>query len=82
MVTELIGKAQREADKQKVVKHPRLAKASAWLAQAVEVLLEAEGWSEDVRLFEVWAMIDAVVPRAQLRSAVATVTRAGAAAGR
>ncbi|MEV1005499.1 Tn3 family transposase [Nonomuraea sp. NPDC050202] len=73
MVTELLGKAQREADKQKVVKHPRLAKASAWLAQAVEVLLEAEGWSEDVRLFEVWEMIDAVVPRAQLRSAVATV---------
>ncbi|MEV4116070.1 hypothetical protein [Nonomuraea sp. NPDC049695] len=28
MVTELLGKAQREADKQKVVKHPRLAKAS------------------------------------------------------
>ncbi|MER5322936.1 Tn3 family transposase [Streptosporangium roseum] len=74
MVTELLGKAQREADKQKVVKHPRLAKASAWLAQAVEVLLEAETWSEDVRLFEVWEMIDAVVPRAQLRSAVATVT--------
>ncbi|TDE58815.1 DUF4158 domain-containing protein [Nonomuraea mesophila] len=36
MVTELLGKAHREADKHKVVKHPRLAKASAWLAQAVE----------------------------------------------
>ncbi|GAA5772010.1 hypothetical protein Aros01_08553 [Streptosporangium roseum] len=31
MVTELLGKAQREADKQKVTKHPRRAKASAWL---------------------------------------------------
>ncbi|MFI7136005.1 hypothetical protein ACIBQ1_60900 [Nonomuraea sp. NPDC050153] len=50
------------------------ARPAQALAQAVEVLLEAEGWSEDVRLLEVWEMIDAVVPHAQLRSAVATVT--------
>ncbi len=41
MVTELLGKARREADEQKVRRHPKLAKASALLAVAVEVLLEA-----------------------------------------
>jgi TnpA family transposase len=74
MVTELLGKAHREADKQKVKKHPKLAKASARLAAAVEVLLEATEWGEEVRLFEVWEMIEAVVPRGQLREAVEVVT--------
>ncbi|WP_431933823.1 hypothetical protein [Nonomuraea jabiensis] len=48
MVTELLGQAQRKPDR-----HPRLAQVSAWPAQAVEVLLEAEQWSDDVRLLEV-----------------------------
>jgi TnpA family transposase len=74
MVTELLGKAHREADKQKVKRHPKLAKASARLAVAVEVLLEATEWGEEVRLFEVWEMIEARIPRAQLRDAVEVVT--------
>src|SRR5664279_2119907 len=71
MVTELLGRAQREADKQTVRRHPQLAKASARLAVAVEMLLAA---GEDVRLGEVRQAIDAVVPRSELRDAVATVT--------
>jgi len=71
MVTELLGPTQREADKQTVRRHPQLAKASARLAVAVELLLTA---GEDARLGEVWQAIDAVVPRSELRDAVATVT--------
>ena len=76
MVTELSGRARREADKQTVRRHPRLAKASARLALAVEVMFEAADWGaeDEVRLVEVWEAIEAVVPRADLRAAVATVT--------
>ncbi|MFF5211064.1 DUF4158 domain-containing protein [Streptosporangium sp. NPDC000396] len=73
MVTELLGKAQREADKQKVRRHPKLAKASARLALAVEVLLEAAEIGDEVALFEVWEMIEARIPRRELRDAVETV---------
>lgn len=41
---------------------------------AVEILLEADGWGETVSLAEVWEAIDAVVPRAELRAAVTTIT--------
>ncbi|MEU8359752.1 DUF4158 domain-containing protein [Nonomuraea sp. NPDC048882] len=74
MVTELLGKAQRAADKGTVRRAPKLAKASARLVVAVEVLLEATGWGEEIRLAEVWDAIDMVIPRAELRAAVATVT--------
>jgi hypothetical protein len=76
MVTELLGKAEREADRETVRRHPRLARASAKLAAAVEVLLEATGWDGDVGLDEVWESIEAVLPRAaaELRAAVAVVT--------
>lgn len=74
MVTELLGKAQRAAGKGTVRRAPKLAKASARLVVAVEVLLEATGWGEEIRPAEVWDAIDMVIPRAELRAAVATVT--------
>jgi TnpA family transposase len=76
MSTELLAKARTAADKETVRRHPRLAKATAKLAVAVEVLLEAGGWGpdEEVRVAEVWEAIEAVVSRAELRAAVATVT--------
>lgn len=74
MVTELVGKAEREATKEKVRQHPRLARASAKLAAAVEVLLEATSTGETVGIEELWAMIEAVVPRAELQAAIAAVT--------
>ncbi len=76
MVTELLGKAEREADRETVRRHPRLARASAKLAAAVEVLLEATGWDGDVGLDEVWESIEAVLPRAaaELRAELAVVT--------
>ena len=75
MSTELLGRARTAADKEKVRKPPRLTRATAKLAVAVEVMLEAgAGGSEtEVRVAEVWEAIEAVVSRAELRAAVATV---------
>ncbi|MBJ7611391.1 MAG: DUF4158 domain-containing protein [Candidatus Dormibacteraeota bacterium] len=74
MVTELVGKAEREAKNEKVRQHPRLARASAKLAAAVEVLLEATPRAEEVALDDLWELIEAVVPRAELLAAIAAVT--------
>ena len=81
MVTELVGKAEREANSERLRQHPRLARASATLAAAMGVLLEATGRSEEVGLGEVWAEIEAITSRAELQSAVATVTGIVAASG-
>lgn len=54
MVTESLNKARSASDRDKVRTHPRLAKASARLAAAVEVLFAAEGWGEQVRIGQVW----------------------------
>jgi len=76
MRTELIGKARTDADKQVIKRHPKLARASAVLAVAVEVLLEAASWGsdEEVRVSQLWEAIEARIPRAELRAAAATVT--------
>ncbi|MGH9008736.1 MAG: Tn3 family transposase [Acidimicrobiia bacterium] len=74
MVTELVGKAERESKNEKVRRYPRLAKASAKLAAAVEVLFEATGGGEEVRLDDLWESIEAVVPRGELAAAVVVVT--------
>ncbi|MGH3550297.1 MAG: DUF4158 domain-containing protein [Pseudonocardiaceae bacterium] len=74
VVTELAGKAHRQADKATIRRWPRFAKASSRLAVAVETLLEAAEWGEDVRLTEALEMIDALVARPELRAALAEVT--------
>ncbi|MGH9156718.1 MAG: DUF4158 domain-containing protein, partial [Acidimicrobiales bacterium] len=72
MVTELVGKSARQADREKVRRHPRLARASAKLAAAVGVLLElSEGAT--TTLDELWRAIEAVLPRTELAEALATV---------
>lgn len=75
MSTELLNKANTAADKEKVRKHPKLTKATARLAVAAEALLDSEDWGseEEVRVAEVWEAIEAVISRAELRAAVATV---------
>jgi TnpA family transposase len=74
MVTELAGRAHQQANKATIRRWPRFAKASSRLAVAVEALLEAAEWGEDVRLSDVLEMIDAIVARPELRAAVAEVT--------
>ncbi|MGW4476130.1 Tn3 family transposase [Nonomuraea sp. NPDC004354] len=73
MTTELLNKAQSAADKEKVRKHPKLAKASARLAVAVEALFDSDSWGgedEEPRVSVVWEAIEAVVSRAELRAAL------------
>lgn len=75
MSTELLNKASTAADKEKVRKHPKLTRATARLAVAAEALLDAEEWGseEEISVAEVWEAIEAVVSRAEVRAAVATV---------
>ncbi|WP_433381035.1 hypothetical protein [Streptosporangium sp. CA-115845] len=72
--TELLGKAETAAGKERARQHPTLAKHSATLAAAVEMLLEVTEYGEELRLDQVWEAIDAIVPRRALREAVAAVT--------
>jgi hypothetical protein len=44
MSTELLNKAHTAADKEKVRTHPRLARATAKLAVAVDALFDSDGW--------------------------------------
>jgi TnpA family transposase len=74
MAAELLGKAERETEKEKARRHPRLARASAKLAVAVEVLFDATEWGDEVTLDQLWEGIEAVISRTELRDAVAAVT--------
>ncbi|MEO3859863.1 DUF4158 domain-containing protein [Acrocarpospora sp. B8E8] len=76
MATELLNKAQTAANKETVRRHPKLAKASARLAVAVEALFDSDGWGgedEEPRVVEVWEAIEAIVSRAELRAALVVV---------
>jgi TnpA family transposase len=73
MVTELLGKAERETNTQRAREHPRLARASAKLAVAVEKLLEVSASEGSMPIEYVWREIEAVVDRAELRAAVDVV---------
>ena len=76
MAAELVNKAQTASNKEKARKHPKLARASARLAVAVEALFESDGWGgpdEEPRVSEVWEAIEAVVSRAELRAALVLV---------
>jgi hypothetical protein len=76
MAAELVNKAHTASDKEKVRKHPKLARASARLAVAVEALFESDSWGgpdEEPRVSEVWEAIEAVVSRAELRAALVLV---------
>ena len=77
MSAELLNKAQREADRDKAREHPRLARASARLAVAVEALFESDGWGapdDEPRVSQIWEAIEAVVSRTDLRAALTVVS--------
>ncbi len=74
MTNELIGRAGKNADKQKLRRLPGQSKHVAVLASAAQVLLEADTWGDGVPLELVWEAIDtAVGSRARLAAAVAGV---------
>jgi hypothetical protein len=73
MVTELLGKAERRSDKEKLRQHPGLAHASAKLAAAVKVLFEPASKSAELNAAELWEAAEPVVPRSELQAAVSTI---------
>ena len=74
VVIDLLARAARETDKEKLRRYGSFSRASAKLAAAVEVLLEATGFGEEITLEQLWESIEAVVPRRELADAVAAVT--------
>ena len=87
IASKLLARAERESAKEKLRTLPKLGKASAKLAAALGVLLEVTGAHDDlaeqaaddgdavepVSLAQVWAEIEAVVPRSELADALTAV---------
>jgi Domain of unknown function (DUF4158)/Tn3 transposase DDE domain len=73
MQTKLLARAERESAKEQLRRLPRFAAASAKLAAAIQILLEASVEAKDVSLAEVWSEIERVVPRGQVTAALAAV---------
>ncbi|GAA1587659.1 hypothetical protein GCM10009678_82590 [Actinomadura kijaniata] len=84
VATKLLARAERETTKEKVKTLPRVERASAKLAAAVQVLIEATSEQIDTSTGEVfppavdsvaavWERIEAVVPRRELAAAIATI---------
>jgi hypothetical protein len=74
MVTDLLGKAERETARERARRRPGLARYPAALAAVVEVLSEVTEYGEEISLEQVWESIEAIVSRPELRAAVAAVT--------
>ncbi|MGB7981593.1 MAG: Tn3 family transposase [Candidatus Nanopelagicales bacterium] len=74
MTNELLARAERASTAEKARRYPRLSRDAGRLAAAVAVLLEAGSWGDGVTLDLIWEAIEKVVPRADLRASVATVT--------
>ncbi|MFI6182986.1 Tn3 family transposase [Nonomuraea sp. NPDC051191] len=84
IATRLLARAERESSKEKLRTLPRVERASATLAEAVRVLIEATDDQVDVAtgeilapglasIDEVWAAIEAVVSRQQLTAALEAI---------
>ncbi|WP_139244544.1 hypothetical protein [Arthrobacter alpinus] len=70
MTTELLARAERESKAEKLRRSPRLSKDAAKCAAAVEVMLAATEWGEEITVELLWDAIESVVSRAELRTAV------------
>jgi TnpA family transposase len=74
MTGELIGRAGRSSDKEKLKRSHGQARHAGVLSAAIAVLFEAETWGEAVPLAAVWDAIESAVgSRAKLRTAMEAV---------
>ncbi|MBG6089617.1 TnpA family transposase [Actinomadura viridis] len=84
IATKLLARAERETTREKVKTLPRVERASAKLAAAVQVLIETTSEQIDTSTGEVfppaaslveavWERIEAVVPRRELAAAIAAI---------
>lgn len=70
MTTELLARAQRQTRDEHVRRYPRVSRDAGKLAAAVGVMLGATAWGPEITLELLWDAIEAVVSRAELRTAV------------
>jgi hypothetical protein len=70
MVSDLLARAERESNREKLRRYPWVSKDAGKLAAAVEVLFEATEFGENITVEQLWESIEAVVSRAELRAAV------------
>jgi hypothetical protein len=73
MTTQLLARAQRQSAKDQAKRYPRVSREAGKLAAAVEVLLTATEAEQDMPIDRIWDLIEDVVPRAELRAAVALI---------
>jgi hypothetical protein len=74
MTSELLAKAERRSNADKVKRFPRVSKDASKLAAAITVLLDAEEWGDKgLTVDRLWAAIENVVSRAELRASVANI---------
>ena len=71
MVNDLMARAQRQSRAERVRQFPLVTRDASRFAAAVAVLLDSEDGA--VTLTAIWEAIDAVVPRSDLRAAVANI---------
>lgn len=74
MANELLSKASKQADRQKLRQQGIYARHTGVLKAAAEVLLDAETWGEQVPVELVWEVIEqAVGSRARVQAAITAV---------
>ena len=73
MTSRLLSRAERESARDRLRTLPRFTRASAKLAAAIQVFLDAAEAGEDLSVAQVWAEIERVVPRDEVAAALAAV---------
>lgn len=73
MTSELLARAERQSNADKIKRYPRMSKDAKRLAAAMAVLLEAEEWGENIGLEVLRDAIENVVSWSELRAAVANI---------
>jgi TnpA family transposase len=73
MTSELLARAERRSNADKLSRYARLGKDASRLAAAVSVLLEAREWDATVTIDVLWDAIENVASRAQLLVSVANI---------
>jgi hypothetical protein len=73
MASRLLARAERESARECLRTLPRFTRASAKLAAAIQVLLDAADAGEELSVAQVWAEIERVVPRAEVAAALAAI---------
>ncbi|GAA2533597.1 hypothetical protein GCM10010201_36230 [Pilimelia columellifera subsp. columellifera] len=73
MTTQLLARAQRESAKDQAKRYTRVSREASKLAAAMEVVLTATEAEQDMPIARMWDLIEDVVPRSELRAAVALI---------